>query len=149
MESLKEYWNIDPNAGILLQALIHTQKPQEILEIGASNGYSAILMGRSASQYGGKITTIEFFDERVTLARENIQQENLSETITVLQGDAMELLPRLREEKKKFQFIFLDANKEEYVLYFKYAMQMIEPNGLIIADNTISHAKKLTEFLQQ
>jgi predicted O-methyltransferase YrrM len=146
MESQAEYWNIDPNAGQVLQALIHAQKPKEILEIGTSNGYSAILMGKIASQYGGKITTIEFFEERAQLATENIANEKLSETITILPGDAMEILPRLVAEKKKYQFIFLDANKEEYVLYFKNAMQMIEPRGIIVADNTISHAKKLTEF---
>ncbi len=148
MESQAEYWNIDPNAGELLQAVIHAQKPLEILEIGTSNGYSAILMGRVASQYNGKITTIEFFEERVKLATENIAQENLSDTITVFQGDADQVLPKLVQDKRTFQFIFLDANKGEYKMYFEYAMQMIEPNGIIIADNTVSHAKKLTEFFK-
>lgn len=148
MESKAEYWNIDPNAGELLQALIHTHQPTEILEIGTSNGYSAILMGKVASQYNGKITTIEFFEERVKLATENIQQENLSDTITILQGDADQVLPKLLNDKRKFKFFFLDANKEEYKLYFEYAMKIIEPNGIIVADNTVSHAKKLTEFFK-
>lgn len=148
VESKAEYWNIDPNAGELLQALIHIHKPTEILEIGTSNGYSAILMGKVASQYGGKITTIEFFEERVKLATKNIQQENLSDTITILQGDADQVLPKLASDNRKFQFFFLDANKEEYKLYFEYAMQMITPNGIIVADNTASHAKKLTEFFK-
>ncbi len=148
MESQAEYWNIDPNAGQLLQALIHTHKPQEILEIGTSNGYSAILMGKVASLYNGKITTIEFFEERITLAQENIAQEHLSDTITVLQGDADQVLPQLVQDKRKFQFVFLDANKEEYAMYFKYAIQMIEPSGIIVADNTVSHAKKLSEFFK-
>lgn len=146
LTSKAEYWNIDPQAGELLQAVIHTQKPKEILEIGTSNGYSAILMGKVASQYNGKVTTIEFFEERVKLATENIQHENLSETITILQGDADQVLPKLLAEKKRFNLIFLDANKGEYKMYFDYAMQMIEPNGVIIADNTVSHANKLADF---
>ena len=69
MKPQDEYWNIDPNSGAVLQALIHAQKPKNILEVGTSNGYSAILMGNVASLYGGNITTIEFFDERVKLPK--------------------------------------------------------------------------------
>lgn len=144
MESQKEFWNIDPISGTLLEALIHAKKPQQILEVGTSNGYSAIRMGHVVKQYGGHITTIEFFGQRVELARKNIQDEWLSETIEVLQGDAIEIMSAF--SSLSFDFIFLDANKEEYVLYFKYAMQLVQPNGIIIADNTISHDKKLTEF---
>lgn len=181
MESQKKYWNIDPMSGALLQTLIHTHKPKHILEIGTSNGYSAILMGHVAQQYGGKIQTIEFFEERIKLARENIQKEELQETIEVLRGDAMEILPTLLtspnpawpagrpsfvrrgnapytppyeggvgggSSAQSFDFVFLDANKEEYAAYFKYAMKLIVPNGIIVADNTISHRNKLSAFFE-
>ncbi len=161
MEPQKKYWNIDEATGELLQALIHTHKPKNILEIGTSNGYSAICMGRIAKNYGGHITTIEFFEERVNLARENIETEELSKTIEVVQGDATEILqslatgkrlgltvktPSVEEARESFDFIFLDANKAEYALYFQHAMRIITLGGIIVADNTISHAKKLTEF---
>lgn len=168
MEHQKKYWNIDRQAGALLQALIHTHKPQHILEVGTSNGYSAILMGKVAKTYGGNIQTTEFFEERVQLARENIEKEGLSETVEVLQGDAMEILPSLvgapekllgltvknpsveeaRTNLQPFDFVFLDANKEEYVAYFTYAIQLMPKGGIIIADNTISHRNKLSAFFE-
>lgn len=146
MEPTQEFWNIDKNAGMLLQAIIHTARPMKILEIGTSNGYCAIQMGMVAKEYGGTIQTIEFFPERVQLAQENIKEANLSDTIEVLQGDAMEILPNLTSSK--FDFIFIDANKEEYADYFKYSMQMISPGGIIIADNTVSHRNKLSAFFE-
>lgn len=142
---MKEYWNIDSAAIQVLQAIIHAKKPKNILEVGTSNGYSAIQMGNIASRYGGKITTIEFFEERFQLAKKNIAEEGLSETIEVLQGDAVEIM---RDFSPSFDFIFLDANKEEYPLYFTQAMRLISHNGIIVADNTVSHAKKLIEFFQ-
>lgn len=144
MESQKKYWNIDPNSGTLLQALIHTHTPKNILEIGTSNGYSAIRMGHVATTYSGHITTIEFFEKRVRIARENSEKEGLSKTIEVLQGDAMTILPSM--DSARFDFIFLDANKEEYGVYFQHAMRLITPNGIIVADNVLSHREKLSPF---
>ena len=92
---MKEYWNIDKDAGILLQALLFTHQPKNILEIGTSNGYSAILMAEVVSQYGGHITTIEFSEKRISLAQTNIEEANLSDYITILQGDAAEVLSKL------------------------------------------------------
>lgn len=149
MESQQQYWNIDPASGALLQALIYTHKPKNILEVGTSNGYSAISMGHIAKQYGGHIRTIEFFKERVLLARENIEKEGLTDTIEVLEGDAMDILSRflpLPEGVGAFDFVFLDANKEEYKDYFRYAIELMPHDGIIVADNTISHREKLSGF---
>ncbi len=168
MESQKKYWNIDPASGALLQALIYTHTPKNILEVGTSNGYSAILMGRVAKQYSGHITTIEFFEERVNLARENIEKETLTNTIEVLQGDAIEILSRLvrapgkrlgltvktpsveeaRREIPIFDFVFLDASKEEHADYFKLSIPLMPSGGIIVADNTISHKEKLSAFFE-
>lgn len=145
MEPQSKYWNIDAASAALLQALIHAQKPKNILEVGTSNGYSAIQMGKVASQYGGAITTIEFFEERADLAQEHIAQEKLSDTIQIVRGDALEIMSSF-PQVPSYDFIFLDANKEEYVQYFEQGMKLITPNGIIIADNTISHAKKLSAF---
>lgn len=147
MESQSEFWNIDPASGALLQALIFTQKPKNILEVGTSNGYSAILMGKIASLYGGKITTIEFFQERANLAKMNIAHEKLLDSIEIVCGDAIEILSAL-PQIPSYDLIFLDANKEEYAQYFQYSLQVITPGGIVIADNTVSHAHKLTAFFE-
>lgn len=141
-----QYWNIDPEAAQVLEALIHTAKPASILEIGTSNGYSAIRMAHVASQYGGHVHTIEFFQERIDEAKRNIERAGFSEYITIHKGDAMEVLPQLEQSGSKFQFIFLDANKEEHAAYFSIAMRMCPPGSIIVADNTVSHKEKLSAF---
>ncbi len=174
MEPQAQYWNIGKNTAALLQALIHALQPARILEIGTSNGYSAIQMGKVAKEYGGTIQTIEFFPERIKLARINIEKAGLAKTIEVVTGDALEILQTfitsptpsfVRRGKapfspsyeggagrgsasKQFDFVFIDANKEEYADYFKYSMQMISPGGIIIADNTVSHRNKLSAFFE-
>jgi predicted O-methyltransferase YrrM len=146
MESQAEYWNIDPQAGQLLQALIFTHQPKQILEIGTSNGYSAILMASIAKQYGGHITTIEFFQKRIDLAKENIEKENLLKYIDIIQGDAMTILKTL---DIPFDFFFIDATKREYADFFKECMRLANPNAIIVADNTVSHRDKLDSFFEE
>jgi len=175
MESSKEFWNVDKNAGNLLQALIFTHHPKHILEIGTSNGYSAILMAKIAQQYGGHITTIEYFEKRIALAKKNARQEGVSDAITVVQGDALEVLSRFSpsyegelegvlESKAtptpasagtppypggrnmRFDFFFIDANKKQYAQYLEHCLRLANPGAIIVADNTISHRNKLADF---
>ncbi len=145
-ETRQKYWNIDPEAAQVLEALIHTAKPASILEVGTSNGYSAIRMARVASQYGGHVHTIEFFQERIDEAQRNIERAGLSKNITIHKGDAVEVLPQLEQSGSKFQFVFLDGNKEEHATYFSSAMRMCPAGGIIVADNTVSHKEKLSAF---
>ncbi|HSX24692.1 MAG TPA: class I SAM-dependent methyltransferase [Candidatus Andersenbacteria bacterium] len=144
----EQFWNVDPNAGQLIQALIYSHQPKHILEIGTSNGYSAIIMAEIASQYGGHVTTIEYFEKRISLAQENIRQAGLTDSITILQGNAVEVLTSFVDENKKFDFFFLDANKKQYAEYFINCMQLVNPQAIITADNTISHRNQLNEFFE-
>ena len=156
MESSKEFWNVDTNAGNLLQALIFTHRPKHILEIGTSNGYSAVLMAKIAQQYGGHITTIEYFEKRIALAKENAAQEGVGDGITFLQGDALEVLrslssplppsPKTGEGTSGFDFFFIDANKKQYAQYLEHCLRLANPEAIIVADNTISHRNKLDDF---
>ena len=138
-----QFWNIDKDAGELLQSLVFIHRPKQLLEIGTSNGYSAILMAEVASQYGGHITTIEYFEKRIELAQENITKAGLSDSISILQGDALEVLQTLEQ---RIDFAFIDANKKQYGKYLEHCLRLTNPGALIVADNTISHRNKLDDF---
>ena len=146
MERDDQFWNIDTAAGQLLQALVFAHQPKNILEVGTSNGYSAILMAEIASQYGGHITTIEFHEKRIILAKDNVQKAGLSNSVTILQGDALELLHSF--EKERFDFFFIDANKKQYGEYFKECIRLANHEAIIVADNTISHRHSLDSFFE-
>lgn len=147
MERDDQFWNIDTAAGQLLQALVFTHQPKNILEVGTSNGYSAILMAEIASQYGGHITTIEFHEKRIILAKNNLQKAGLLNLVTILQGDALEILHGF--EKERFDFFFIDANKKQYGEYFKECMRLANHGAIIVADNTISHRHSLDSFFKE
>lgn len=142
----EEFWNIAPDAGRLLQALIFTHTPKQILEIGTSNGYSAILMAEIASQYNGHVNSIEFHEKRIILAKENLQKTSLDEYVTIQQGDALEVLKKFQNER--FDFFFIDANKKQYGDYFTQCMRLANPGAIIVADNTISHRHSLESFFE-
>lgn len=142
----EQFWNIAPEAGQLLQALIFTHTPKQILEIGTSNGYSAILMAEIASQYGGHITSIEFHEKRIILAQDNLAKAGLSDSVTILQGDALEVLKKFQDER--FDFVFIDANKKQCGDYFTQCIRVANPGAIIVADNTISHRHSLDSFFE-
>ena len=147
MERDDQFWNIDKTAGQLLQALVFTHQPKQILEIGTSNGYSAILMAEIASQYNGHITSIEFHEKRIILAQENLEKAGLSNSVTILQGDALEVLKNIQDQR--FDFFFIDANKKQYGEYFTECMRLANPRAIIVADNTISHRHSLDSFFEE
>ena len=117
----------------LLKVLLRMKKPQKLLEIGAAVGFSSILM----SEYAGEqcqITTIEKFEPRIAKARENIKRAGKQQQITLLEGDAMELLKTL---KPSFDFIFVDAAKGQYIRFFPEVMRLLEINGVLVSDNVL------------
>jgi len=108
-------------------------KPKKILEIGTAVGYSAMCFSEYL-QEGGKIDTIERDEERIKEAKENIKKVEVEEKINILEGDAVEILPTLKE---KYDMVFIDAAKGKYPFFLKEALRMLEKNGVILADNIL------------
>ncbi len=125
--------------GRLLHLLIKIKNPKKVLEVGTSLGYSSIWIA-SALKKGAQLITLEKWPERVALAKKFFKKSKLN--IKLIEGDALKIIPQLN---KTFDIVFLDATKSEYLQYLKKVK--LNKNALIIADNTISHAFKMQDFL--
>jgi predicted O-methyltransferase YrrM len=143
-QTSEKYWNIPPESGNLLNLIIKTAGYKNILEIGTSNGYSTIWLADAARYNSGHVTGIEFYQERIDLAESNFARCELSQYITVKQGKALDIIPKLDSE---FDLVFIDANKSEYIKYFELIHNKLNKNGLIAADNVTSHKEDLQDFL--
>lgn len=117
-------------------------EPKRILEIGTAVGYSAICFSEFLEK-DGKIDTIEREKERVNEAKENIKKAGVEEKIHIYEGDAVEILPTLNE---KYDVIFIDAAKGKYPFFLKEALRMIEPNGIIFADNILYKGYVMSDY---
>ena len=109
-----DFWNIARETANFLNMLVKMSNSKSILEIGTSNGYSAMWFALALKEINGTLDTIEFWDKRRQLALENFKKIGVNDIITAHLGSAMEILPKLCKEKE-FDFVFIDANKSEYI----------------------------------
>lgn len=105
----------------------------KVLEIGTAVGYSAICFTEFLDEYG-IIDTIERDEERVVQARENIKKTGVEEKINIYLGDAVDILPTFND---KYDMIFIDAAKGKYPFFLEHALRLINPGGIIVADNVL------------
>ena len=116
-----------------LRLLMKMKQPMHILEVGTAIGFSALLMSEYAPQ-GCKITTIEKYEKRIPLAKENFKKAGKEAVITLLEGDALEILPTLAQQ---YDFIFMDAAKGQYIHFLPDIMRLLAPGGLLVSDNVL------------
>jgi len=124
---------IEPEVGQLIKVLLKLHKPKEILEVGTAIGYSALLMAQNL-EGDWSITTMERNPQMIEKARENFRKSGLEDRIRIIEGDARETFPHLT---KKYDFIFLDAAKGQYMEFLGYAKDLLKPGGLIVSDNVL------------
>lgn len=125
-----------------IRTYLENKKVDRFLEIGTAVGYSAICFTEFLSD-NGRIDTIERDKERVKEAKINIKNMNLENTIRIYEGDALEILPELNE---KYDVIFIDAAKGQYLKYLKNALRLINKRGIIIADNVLFKGRVLSDY---
>lgn len=131
---------IRKEAESLIRILLLMNKPKRVLELGTAIGYSAILMSEYMPE-DGRIVTIENYEKRIRLAKENIRKAGKEAVITLLEGDALELLPDMEEP---FDFIFIDAAKAQYINFLPHAVRLLREGGVLLADNVLQEGD-LTE----
>lgn len=116
-----------------MKVLLAIQKPLNILEVGTAVGFSALLMSEYAPEEC-RITTIEKYEKRIPIAKENFRRAGKEDKITLLEGDALEILKGLEE---KYDFIFMDAAKAQYINYMPEVIRLLEKGGVLVSDNVL------------
>jgi len=157
----KEYLpSIGPIKGKIIEDVIEEYKPKKALEIGTLHGYSAILITNTI--LGGEYDNENFNSERssiepilisvekdqkiANIARKNIEKARLSEKIQVINGDALEIIPRLKSD---FNMIFLDATKSEYLKYLQLIEKynLLTKRAVVVADNVLIYENEMKDYL--
>ena len=134
---------VAPTTGRFLFALVAPQNGCEVLEIGGSRGYSATWLAAAARLLGGRVLSIEHDPAKCEAWRANIAEAGLEEWAELIEGDAYEVLPALEDV---FDVVFLDAEKDDYERLFALARTKLEPGGLVVADNVLSHEETLGAY---
>lgn len=116
-----------------LKLLLAMKRPARILEVGTAVGFSAILMAEY-DPVECEITTIENYEKRIPIARENFKRAGKEHQITLLEGDATEILKELTEP---YDFIFMDAAKGQYIHFMPDILRLLKPEGLLVSDNVL------------
>jgi predicted O-methyltransferase YrrM len=129
--------------GRILAQEIRKAKPKRVLEVGTLIGYSAILMGKELDK-NAQMITIEIHAEEVKIAEENIRKAEMPAKIEVVTGNAIQVIPQLKDA---FDFVFIDAEKTEYLAYLQLAEDKLRKGTVIVADNAGIFANKMADYL--
>lgn len=129
--------------GRVLVSIVEKTGPKRVLEVGTLIGYSAILMGEHLSS-DSRLITIEIHEEEAKAAEANIRKAEISAKVDVLVGDALEILPKLTG---KFDLVFIDATKEEYLQYLRLVEPKLHKGSVLVADNAGIFAEQMKDYL--
>ena len=144
-DRLRRYRNITHETGAFLSFLIQVLPARRVLEVGTSNGYSAIWLADALERTNGRLITIDSDTGRVAEAATHLEEAGLTSGIEFVIGFAQEVLPTL--DAPAFDLVFLDAERTEYLELWPQLEHLIRPErGLLVVDNAVSHAHELVEF---
>jgi predicted O-methyltransferase YrrM len=155
--------SIGPIKGKILGDIIKKHKPKRILEIGTLHGYSAILMANILLSINDDndndhnnipkkiiVTCLEIDKNLVNIAIRNIEKAGLSDRIEIITGDALDIIPRLDNNHYRFNLVFIDAIKEQYLSYLKLLEEndLLNKKSIIVADNVLLYEKEMKDYLE-
>ena len=124
---------IRPSMQSLLKLVLQMKKPRNILEVGTATGFSALLMSEQAGA-DCRITTIEKYEKRIPLAKQNFKKAGKEEQITLLEGEALDIL---KELQGSYDFIFMDAAKAQYLNFLPQVIRLLAEEGILVSDNVL------------
>ena len=123
----------------LLKTILEIKRPVRVLEVGTAIGYSALLMAKQLPD-DARIITIEKYEKRIPIARENIRRAGEEKRITLIEGDAAQVLKQL---DGPFDFIFMDAAKGQYIHFLSDVLRLLAPRGVLLSDNVLQDGEIL------
>ena len=126
----------------IVRFMLEMKKPVDILEVGTATGFSAIFMLEFLSK-NAKITTIEKMEERAAKAEENFKKFDKNKQITLVKGDATDILTQLVSKGHTYDFIFMDAAKGQYINFFADVKKLLKCGGMLITDNMLQEGRLL------
>ncbi len=126
---------LDWHAADFIEKLIKINKPERVLEIGTAIGYTTIRIAKCLGK-GSTIHTIEKSQDNIKIAKDYFNKSGLEKKIKLIEGNALSIMPQMN---KKYDFIFLDADKEDYKRLFDYSMILLRKGGVIVIDNLLWH----------
>ncbi|WP_029191045.1 O-methyltransferase [Ornithinibacillus scapharcae] len=129
--------SVSPSTGKLLTMLVSISGAKNVLEIGALGGYSGICLSRGFGR-DGKLTSLELVDDYAQLANQNLSKAGFENQVSYMVGPALHSLEKLVSENKRFDFFFIDGDKENYENYLNYCIQLAENGAIIICDNVLA-----------
>ncbi len=138
-------WHIPETTGQFLYFIVNLLQPSNILELGTSIGYSTLWMGIAAQNYGGQIDTLEYFDDKIEIANLYIQKAELQKTITVHKRKIIEYLDNTTVA---YDFIFMDADKGNYLTYYNLIKEKFSENCVIFVDNAGNFKHRMQDFIE-
>jgi len=137
-------WSVPKTSAQVLELLVVASGSKQIVEVGTSAGYSALYLAMGAKYNSGRVTTIENLDVKAELARKNFQESGL-DNINLIEGDAQKAIAEL--DLNEIDFVFLDADKENYDTYFDLLIPKLKIGALIVADNVFDYGHMMQGYL--
>lgn len=129
--------SVSPSSGKLLTMLVSMTGAKNILEVGALGGYSGICLARGFGS-DGKLTSLELEEKYAQLAYGNLSKAGFGEQVTYLTGPALQSLKKLVQRNERFDFFFIDADKDNYENYLNYCVQLANTDAIIVTDNVLA-----------
>jgi predicted O-methyltransferase YrrM len=142
----KRMLNISRDTGRLLWILVRAMGATRILEVGTSNAFSTVWLADAARSTGGRVITLELNPEKIALARANLATAGLDGSVEIIEGRAADTLAAL---PGPFDVVFLDADRDSYLEYLELVIPKLRADGMLIADNAVSHADELQDYLRR
>jgi predicted O-methyltransferase YrrM len=137
--------NITRDTGEFLSVLIRAMAARRILEIGTSNGYSTLWLAEAVPATGGMVTTVEVAEHKFRLASANFARSGLASIVKLIHDDADRVLQQ--SESDAFDFVFLDAERSQYVRWWRHLRRILRPGGLLVVDNATSHREEVAPLV--
>jgi predicted O-methyltransferase YrrM len=136
--------NTTPGDAMMLRILVESSGAKRGIEVGSASGFGAINMGIGFERNGGHLYTLEIDPQSAKVCRDNLKKVGLENTVTCIEGDALKTLPTLEGE---FDFVFIDALKQDYLKYLKLIEAKLKPGAVVVGDNVIRSANAMKDFL--
>ncbi len=133
-----------PGDAMMLRILVESSGAKRGIEVGAASGFGSINMGIAFERNGGQLFSMEIDPHRAQETRANLEKVGLEKTVTVMEGDALKLLASVTGE---VDFIFIDANKSDYLRYLKAIEPKLKKGAVVVADNVIVSARAMADYL--